>query len=257
MLRDNWKLLVTILVTLIVLALAGLRFKRAFAPQAPAALNYVQHTSPGFTFNADLRRAWKSVAAFVAQAQREEKAALKKLTQLSFVHVSRLPNEALIWDSLEARNPGFETLRRVERSEPGAPAKLIGYYTLDGQPLTYDTKTDLRNPRQTLTTVTLAAPLGPGKAELIFRVLSTTARITTNTPGKGVVSLGRLPANPAELHALGLAVPQPASLAKYPTIGARVQNQEALTTIIWFNTEPDSAPRQIQVTFDLNRSLHP
>src|SRR6185369_4912013 len=99
--RDNWKLIATITATVVMLLLIGSRVKHSFAPQAPAVLNYEQHTSPGLTFNSDLRRAWKNVESFVTLARREEKATLLRLGTLSFVHVCKLPNEALVWDSIE------------------------------------------------------------------------------------------------------------------------------------------------------------
>jgi hypothetical protein len=115
--------------------------RRRFAPQAPAVLNYEQHTSPGFAFNSDLRHAWKNVESFVNLARREEKSTLLRIGNLSFMHICKLPNEALVWDTIEMHNPGFEPLHRVERSEPGKAGNLVGYYSLEGKPLDYDTKT--------------------------------------------------------------------------------------------------------------------
>ena len=96
--RDHWKTIVTVAVTVILLALLGLRVKRSFAPQAPTVLNYEQHTSPGFTFDGDLRRAWKNIESLLNLARREEKSTLLQLASLSFVQICQLPNDALVWE---------------------------------------------------------------------------------------------------------------------------------------------------------------
>ncbi|MEI6085828.1 MAG: hypothetical protein WCS70_16205 [Verrucomicrobiota bacterium] len=247
--REYWKPIATVTAIVVVLALFGMRIKHSFAPQAPAVLNYVQHSSPGFLFDGDLRRAWKNVAALVADARREEKAVHLRLAEVTFLHICKLPDEALLWDVVEARNPGFEPLHRYERVEPGGPAKLIGYYTLDGKPLDYDTKVDLRNKAHTLATVELESPIATGKSTVFFRVLRTTSRITTNATGKWVVNLGRLTAGTSTLEAMGLALPAPAALVKYTTDGARQQTVDGMTVLTWLSSQSDAASRNLQATF--------
>jgi hypothetical protein len=249
--RDNWKTIAAVAFVVGLVALIGLRVNRSFAPRAPAVLNYEQHSSPGFTFDGDLRRAWKNVEALLTLARREEKATLLQLATLSFVQICQLPNDALLWDTIVVRNPGFESLRRIERIEPGPPAKLIGYYTLDGKPLDFDTKTDLRNTPQKLTTVDLNTPIPAGKSVMFFRVQRAPSRVSTNAAGKCSLALGRLSTSPSTIHLISLALPRPAQLVRYIPDNARVTAGADMNVLTWLSSQTDESTRAVHVTFTI------
>lgn len=245
--RDHWKLLTAIVVAVAASTLLGLRVKHAFAPQAPASLHYQQHTSPGLLLHRDLRLAAKNVETIITQTRQEERTAHTELVDILYLQVGTPPTETLVWDTVSIRNPGFEPLHRVERTENGKALRMVGYYSLDGRPLDYDTKIDLRNPRQTLTTVDLDQPVGAGQTALFFRVYRTTGQVTTNTLGRYIVHAGKLPATAGKLYIASVVVPTSARVEQTtPEGGLHADHQ-----VTWFSSRLESGNHNCQLTFTI------
>jgi len=160
-LKTNWKFLSVALLFIIAIGYTATRLITSFHPQRPPGwLQQQQRSSPGID-----RHPRAQFRALLTKA--EEKG--KRLSSARFLELGNDPAESILWTTERILNTGFDPLARVETTWNLPLSELVGYYLLDGTPLSYTTRFNPNYPSSFPITVQLPQPLAPGVASLLVR----------------------------------------------------------------------------------------
>ena len=112
------------------------------------------------------------------------------LASLVVIQVGRYGQRDTVWSTEVFRNDGFDPMQHFERGTIGKATHLLGFYTLDGEPLNFTEKGQPHAPERTLLTVHIAEPLAAGATQLVLRVEQ---RISVVQKGKDGAYVVRAP----------------------------------------------------------------
>ena len=209
----HWKTWTGVALALLVFGFAAYRVRTAFyAP--PGSLRIETKTGPDLDkpvlecFRADYR-----------QIDHEVKVTGLPLASIFFVEVCAARHECRFWRAAKLTNAGMDPITQFEMGTTAE--RLVGYYTLDGQPLPFQLKHPPARPKNPTVCVDLPAPLAPGAADWVLRVEAAPVKLTANFKGEFTVDFPRLSNAENVIRAAALCLPAGGRLISYrPQVGA-------------------------------------
>lgn len=234
--REHWKTIGLVLLLLGAVVFVAARWRSGFRSAVPASIEMVDLQSPSLTWNAGLRGSWNHVAELTKMATAEAAKSGLSVGSLNLWSVQPAAKQTYLWTTSQFLNPGFNPLSRFDVSGGIHTNTLVGFYSLEGQPLRYSLK---RYPGQSSiasVTIHLATPLPAGQTAMVFRVEERSDLVRTNAQGVLQVGLGRLAPDPARLQARGLVLPAGARILEHkPNEGAAMTRIDDQPVINWLS----------------------
>jgi hypothetical protein len=233
----NWKLALSLVVVVAALAFAGGRARRFFHDGTPEWMNYQQLTSPPLP-----RRVLDLYRDFQREAESAAQFAGTKVGSLQLLEV--LPDGKTLrhWQPQSFTNPGFNSLSQFEVNRWLADDRLVGYYTTNGQPLTFTLKQHPARSNIVFCTVIAPEPVAPGETFHALRVERRPEKMKTTAKGDYRLALPRPFRNTNSVHAVAVVLPADMKLVKsIPADWAYEAGKDGVL-VGWLNTRlPDDA----------------
>lgn len=243
---DRWKLWLAGSITAILLIVAAVRVHHSLNDEAPAWLRPVNRQSP---------RLPKDVLAQYQLLQQAIDADARQyqvpVDSLQFTEMQPDGKEIHLWRYERFTNAGPTPLADFEVDRSVSETRLIGYYTLAGEPLHCRFRHHPTQTNVTYVTVSLPQPLNSTQSALVIGIERQPFTVRTNALGEITYNLGRFRPNETGIRTLALCLPAKAKLVKFtPAADALVAtNQRPM--VAWLNTRlPPNAPALV-ATFKL------
>ncbi len=198
------------------------------------------------------RKSWQQFGELLRLARQTATRDGLRLRSIELVELTDDPKTAIYWLDDELKNPGFEPLQRLERQSGGRGNELLGFYTLDGTPLSFTERTDPRDAQHHILTVQLDEPLAPGKTVLILRRERRPVSIRTGRDGAQTLALGRLGPGGDVLRVRGVCLLSKMTLLNYTPQPSATRNQSDPPFVGWIS-DPD-ATNSVPVTVAFQQS---
>ncbi len=229
---------------------AGWRIHSSFQSEAPAWLKSKSMTGPKLCGGVDPDLTWNQFVSLLEACRRESQKRKVPLGPVRFLQLQADNRQSLLWITEALSNPGFNPLSRVERQAGRMKeADLVGYYTMEGQPVRIELRNASAKTRGLVMTLCLAQPLAPGDSEWFLRVERQPGRVNVNKKGETEVFLGRLPKPDKAIQGWGVRWPEGATgVRRAPEIGA-VALGSGRKAVGWINSRLETNPPPLRVTY--------
>jgi hypothetical protein len=199
----NWKLVSAIVVVFVALAFGLRQFHVGWRERPPAAFQFRELRSPPLD---------PALRARLREWSREPVASLT-LWQVGATGQPDRHGTLEPW-----RNGGLKPLQRFERSgRTNSP--VIGFYTFNGEPLSFVEKRNPAHAEQLGWTVWLPAPLAPGATQWVLRVEQRWNRAPPNADGQHVARAAGVNPRQIGLHIRAIELPPGAQLVRVTPTG--------------------------------------
>lgn len=231
----NKKLIFAILVLLVALGFTGWRLSRVMKPAMPTT-GFVLEKRSSPTLASSTRA---PIRDLLRQAQTMATERGVPVVSLHAIQLGPKDEPDKVWFSETLRNGVFEPLRNFERSVSGGQdVKLLGYYTLQGDPLEFTAKTHPERPERTFVTIHLPAAISPGATQTVFRVEQRTNLAQATGNGIYTVRVGGADARQRGIHIRAIQLPAHAKVVSVQP--ANVPPPKGIEPLIaWIGTEKE------------------
>jgi hypothetical protein len=241
----DWKRWLTLIFLSMATGFILHQVRTAIARRPPAWLQVKKIVGPALgneSFSSPLRQ----FRGLVDEAQQEANRCHRPLGRVCLCEVRKGSPEAITWTLDQFDNQGFDAQSHFQRELPGPSQHLIGYYTLDGKPLSAVIRqlTYLGSEHPTVE-FGVAPPVLPGAKLFVIRIERGLKIVPSAHEGAYFLSLGRLPPTNEVLAAQGVHFPRGAVIVQHSPGGESGTSSAGLPTVIWFNSSlkpQDAAP---------------
>ena len=192
----------------------------------------------------------ESFRTYYHQIEREARANRLPIESIFFVEVRPTARECWQWRTEKLTNTGMNPMAQFERGSGTAIDRLIGYYTLEGEPLPLQYKHLPPNPQQPSVSVELPDALTPGQSVLVLRVERAPTKLQPNSAGNFAVNFPRLSNTDDVIRASALCLPAGKMLSYRPQ-GGVYESTTGCPLFGWINSRLDDRAPAPFVTFKL------
>jgi hypothetical protein len=130
---------------------------------------------------------------------------------------------------------------------------LLGFYTLDGEPLGFTVKHHPARPHAFFVVAHLGKALTPGESTLVLRVERRPLNLKTNANGQTQFGLGRFAKPTAAIHGRAVSLPAQAKLVQYRPQQGAFEFTGDPPLVGWINACLDTNFPPLSATFTLPR----
>jgi len=242
----NWKTWAGIAFALLLIGFVVVRLRLVFHDRPPDWLRQQDKHSAKLP-DASL----KKFRAFRKETELEAQQAKLPVGSIQFFEISPDGKETLAWNTLRLTNQGFNPLADFDQWGGADELRLLGFYTLDGEPLGFTVKHHPARPRNFYVVVHLPKPLAPGDSALVLRIDRRPLNLKANAKGQSQFGLGRLNKPTIAVHARGLSLPEHARLWQYRPEKGAFEFTGPSPMVGWINSCLDSNFPPLNATFTL------
>lgn len=229
------KVVFALVVVLVAVGFGGWRLSRVMRPAVPTTgFAFEKRTSP--VLAASTRG---PIRELLRQAQTMSRDRGLPVVSLCAVQLGPSGEPDKVWLSEPMRKEVFELLRPSERWVAGGEdVKLLGYYTLQGDPLEFTAKTHPERPELTFVAVNLPATVPTGATQTVFRVEQRMNLARPNGDGTHGVRVGGADARQRGIHIRAIQLPANARLVRVDP--ATVSPSKGVEPMVaWMGTEKE------------------
>ncbi|MBI4027351.1 MAG: hypothetical protein HY360_20365 [Verrucomicrobia bacterium] len=221
--------------------------------EAPAWLRLHERTGPSLAADSGPAKAWNEVRQLIQECRNEAVQRKTPSGPIRFLEIRPDASNAVLWSTERLVNPGFNPLPHFERTLWMKENDLIGYYTLEGDPVRFTQKAVPNQPKNLALTLHLDKPLAPSASQWILRLEIQTDRVRPGKKNECQVHLGRLPPPADSIQAWGIRLPSNVSSVRHaPDKGALLFQSNRLA-VAWINSRLDPSLPPLSVMFTMPR----
>jgi hypothetical protein len=244
----NWKTWIGVALAVGLLVLVAVRLRLALHDRPPDWLRQEDKHSAKLA-----EGSLKKFRAFRKETEFEAQQAKLPVGSIQFFEISADGKVNIVWNTVRLANQGFNPLADFDQWGGDDERRLLGFYTLDGEPVGFTVKHHPSRPHSYFLVVHLPKPLAPGESTLVLRVERRPLSLKTNAKGQTQFGLGRLNKPTTAVHARGLSLPERARLEQYRPEKGAFEFTGHSPMIGWINSCLDSNFPPLNATFTLSR----
>ena len=244
---SNWKFNCALVGLLLAVTFVSQRAWRSFHVAAPAGFRLENRQGPALP-----AAVLSGLQALLHQLDLEIKQSGEPVESLAFFVIHKGGKQLLECKLETIRNPGFAPASEFPVPHWTTDQSIVGYYLLDGTPLTVTLKHHPSQPKTTFLVVETREPLAPGAAVSVLHVEQQPLDLHPDSAGLCRHNLPRVPRDEGAIHAVAICLPAQATLQKYqPAEGAYLSTKDA-PLVAWINRRLDDHAPAPFVVFKLN-----
>ena len=240
--REYLKTGITLIITLSVLGFVAFRARSLFQGTTFHIESTTAPTLPSSVL--------ESFRNYYHHIERDARANRLPFDSIFFVEVRPTDRECWQWRTEKLTNTGMNPMTQFERGSGFAVDRLIGYYTLEGEPLQLQYKHLPPNPQQPSVTVELPDALTPGQTVLVLRVERAPTKLQPNSAGNFSFNFPRLSNTDDVIRASAFCLPAGKMLSYRPQ-GGVYESTTGCQLFGWINSRLDDRAPAPLVTFKL------
>jgi len=240
---SSWKTWVIVVLVLAGVAFGVRQYRAAFQETTPTGYTFRRVSTPV------LDKGWRGQLRQLVKAANQRTAGLS-ISSLQILQLAREGKEEIFWNSDVAKNVGFKPQKTVERQWSGTTDRLVGFYTLDGEPLVYTVRRAAQDERTTAVTVQLTDALAPGASVTFLRVEKRANSVRQDHQSHWVAGMNWPNRTEMGLRVRALCLPAGATIVKVLPEEPLVIGLGAQPLLGWFATDMQ-VKKPVAVTFDL------
>jgi hypothetical protein len=257
----NWKVWVTLVVLCAAIFFAVNRYRAAVAPKAPSWMNLRQGIGPALQTRWSTDASWEIIKPFIEQVRRDSIAHLLPIGTVIIHEYTSDPSTIILWTAEQLINPGFAPLKDFERMNTPRDGDLMGFYTLNGDPIPYTLRNAPNSAQMTYITINMTQSVEPGKTEVILRRQQAPATsgmragtvgasaASTNQPGRISVWMPPMPPPIRAIHARAVLLPKGAGVSRFSPPQASIVATNERPFLAWINSNNSSNTPAVTMSF--------
>jgi len=242
----NWKTWTGVAVTVLVIGFVAARWRSSFVQRPPDWLRQQDKHSVRLP-----AASLKHFREFYRQIEIEAEQKNLPVGSIQFLELAADGKEMIAWNTERLANQGFNPAANFDQWGGSEETRLLGYYTLEGDPVNFTVKHHPARPQDFFPVIHLLKPLAPGASALVLRLDRRPLTLKPNAKGQTQFGLGRLikPAN--AIHARGVCLPDHAQLVQYKPEKGAFEFPDNPPMVGWINSCLDPSLPPLSATFTL------
>jgi hypothetical protein len=244
----NWKTWTSLVVTVVVLGFVAVRLRSTLVDRPPEWLRQQDKHSAKLP-----AASLKNFKVFRKEVELEAGQSRLPVGSIQFFEIAATGKETIAWNAIRLTNQGFNPIADFDQPGSGNEPSLVGFYTLDGDPLDYTVKHHPARPRSFYTVVHVGKPLAPGESVQLLRIERRPLNLKLNAKGQAQFGLGRLAKPTAVIHGRAVSLPSRAKLVRYRPEKGAFEFTGDPPLVGWINSCLDTNFPPLNATFTLPR----
>ena len=244
--NTNWKFYSAVIAALLVIGFTASRGYRAFHESAPDWLRLQRRHSP--TLSDEVRVPW---LALRQQLDLDVKQTAHPIKSIQLIAIAKNGKQMVTYSLDKLTNPGFAPVREITVPHWTSDQVMLGYYLLDGTPLTLILRHHPAYPNVAFLAVETPEPLAAGTSVAVLRAEKRPLELRPDAAGFCPYSPSRIARDEATVSAVAIALPPGATVKTYrPEEGAFLTTKGA-PFIGWISSRLDARAPTPFVLFKL------
>jgi len=245
--NNNWRFHCALIAAVLLIGVSAYWCYRVFHEPAPDWMRLQSRHSPALP--GEVLTPWLTLRH---QLDLDAKQYAQPIKSVQFFTVTKSGKQMLVCNLETLTNHGFTPVNQFPVTRWTTDQNIIGYYTLDGTPLTITLKHNPSYPKVAFLTVETRDALAPGASLSVLHLEQRPFELRPDAKGFCTQYLPRVPRDDAALHAVAICLPTTATLKTYrPENGAYFSSKDALF-VGWINCRLDDNVPAPLITFKLD-----
>ena len=244
----NWKTWAVAAIVVAAIVLVAARWRMSFSDHPPDWLRQEDKQSAKLP-----AASLKNFKSFRKEVEIEARQRSLPVGSIQFFEVARDGKETIAWNTVKLINQGFNPNADFDQPGGSDEARLLGFYTLDGDSLGFTVKHHPARPRGFYAVVHLNKPLAPGESTLVLRLERRPLNLKPDAKGQLQYGLGRLAKPIAAIHGRAVSLPERAKSVQYRPEKGAVEFKGDPPLVGWINSCLDTNFPPLNATFTLPR----